>query len=187
MNGLEILKWLKNCWGWDTRDREQAYRAWWLRIDLLKIETGWGAAIGDVQSCIFHLFLIVIQQKTDFFKINFYWTIVALQCCVVSGAQQSESAIHISPLFGFPSFRSLQNTEWGSLCYTVGSLYLPIFIHSIDSVDTSIPSPIHPTPPSFLGIHMFVREILYLCLVHLYIIETKFHETILTLPVGKSL
>ena len=53
MNGLEILKWLKNCWGWDTRDREQAYRASWLRIDLLKIETGWGAAIGDVQSCIF--------------------------------------------------------------------------------------------------------------------------------------
>ena len=126
----------------------------------------------------------MIQQKTYFFKINFYWTVVALQCCIVSGAQQSESAIHISPLFGFLSFRSLQNTEWGSLCCPVGSLYLPIFIHSIDSVDTSIPSPIHPTP---LGTHMCVREILYLCLVHPYIIETRFHETIVTLPVGKSL
>ena len=41
---------------------------------------------------------------TDFFKINFYWTIVALQCCV-SALQQSESVIciHISPFFGFPS------------------------------------------------------------------------------------
>ena len=34
---------------------------------------------------------------------------------------------------------------------------------------------------------MCVREILYLCLVHPYIIETRFHETIVTLPVGKSL
>ena len=39
-----------------------------------------------------------------FFKINFYWSIVALQC-YVSTVQQNESAIHIHiPLFfGFPS------------------------------------------------------------------------------------
>lgn len=39
MNVLEVLKWLKNCWSWDTREREQVYREWWLGSDMLKIET----------------------------------------------------------------------------------------------------------------------------------------------------
>ena len=42
--------------------------------------------------------------SSHLFKINFYWSIIAIQCCV-SAVQQSESAvrIHISPFFGFPS------------------------------------------------------------------------------------
>ena len=39
------------------------------------------------------------------FLLNFNWSIVALQCCVVSTVQQNESVIHIhiSPILGFPS------------------------------------------------------------------------------------
>ena len=38
------------------------------------------------------------------FSISFYWSVVALQYCVSSAIQQSESAINVSPLFfGFPS------------------------------------------------------------------------------------
>ena len=95
----------------------------------------------------------------------------------ISGIQQSESAFHTSPLFWISfSFRSLQSTEWSSLCYTVGSLYLPIFMHSINSIDTQS----HLLFILFLLlslVSMFVREILYLCLVHMYIFETKLHET----------
>ena len=53
-------------------------------------------------------------------SINFYWSIVALQCCVSFNCKQMESAIHIpsSPLFFWISFsfRSSQSTEWSSLC-----------------------------------------------------------------------
>ena len=47
---------------------------------------------------------------------------------LVSGVQQSDSLIHthVPILFQvlFP-FRLLQNTEYGSLCYTVGPCWLP--------------------------------------------------------------
>ena len=48
----------------------------------------------------------ISEACSFFFLINFYWSIVALQCCVsVYCTQQNESAvhIHISPVFGFPS------------------------------------------------------------------------------------
>ena len=56
-----------------------------------------------------------------FFEINCYWSIVALQCVLVSIVQQNESAIHIpiSPLFwtAIP-FRSPQCIKYKSIaCY----------------------------------------------------------------------
>ena len=50
------------------------------------------------------IFLEQILYRHGFFKTSFYWSIVALQCCI-STVQQNESLIHIhiSPFFGFPS------------------------------------------------------------------------------------
>ena len=73
---------------------------------------------------------------------NFYWSIVALQCCVSFTIQQSESAtcMHISSLFwiSFP-FRSPQSTKWEFpvLCSKVSLVIY--FIHSVNRVYMSIP------------------------------------------------
>ena len=53
--------------------------------------------------------LKILKECDTFFKINFYWSIVALQRCIISTVQQNESTIHIpiSPLFWISfSFRS---------------------------------------------------------------------------------
>ena len=50
----------------------------------------------------------------NFISLIFYWSIVDLQCCVVSAVQQSESVIHIhiSTLLKILfSYRSLQSIE----------------------------------------------------------------------------
>ena len=64
----------------------------------------------------------------EFYKTT-YCNILALQCLLFSAVQQSESAIYIytyiSSFLDFP-FRSSQSTEYGSLCYTVGSDKLAI-------------------------------------------------------------
>ena len=62
--------------------------------------------------CLFNCFssktvpplFVYCQFFTQFF---FYWSIIALQCCVSSAAQQSESAIHIH--ISSPSWASLPN------------------------------------------------------------------------------
>ena len=69
----------------------------------------------------------------------FYWSIVDLQCCVVSHIEQSESITYISTLFYilFP-YRPLHSTEWSSPCYTVGSetgLLLNFFLMSLKLCD----------------------------------------------------
>ena len=62
--------------------------------------------MGNILPNVFLVFymeyLISSTQKLYyfFFKINFYWGIVALQCCVSS---YYTVCIHISLLFGFPS------------------------------------------------------------------------------------
>ena len=60
--------------------------------------------------CSSHHFYEILDHYCWLFKTNFYWNIVALQCCV-SALQQNESATHtpVSPFFwtSFP-FRSPQ-------------------------------------------------------------------------------
>ena len=98
------------------------------------------------------------SEEDGLFKINFYWSIVALQSCVSFCCTQSESAMcsHICPLswIAFP-FRSLQ-IELNSR-----SSLVICFMHSVNSVYMSVPvSQFIPLPLSLLGVHMFV---LYLC------------------------
>ena len=73
---------------------------------------------GSGHSCLLSVSLFLI------FLINFYRSIVGIQCVLVSAVQKSQSAIHIHipPLFwiSFP-FRLPQSTEGSALCHTVGS------------------------------------------------------------------
>ena len=86
---------------------------------------------------------IVLPFHNLFFLNTFFFTLIFIgvqliyNVVLVSAVQQSESAIHthISTLFQilFP-YRSLQNTEKSSLCYTVGPccltiLYVIVFIY----------------------------------------------------------
>ena len=104
---------------------------------------------------VFFIFLIFIKKS--------FFIGVQLLCntVLVYTVQQSETAIriHISPLFqiSFP-FRSPQNIEQRSLCYTVGShqlsvLYIVVYICQSQSPNSS--QPFFP-----LDIHTFV---LYVC------------------------
>jgi len=80
---------------------------------------------------------------------------------LVSTVQQSESIlpIHISPLFwiSFP-FRLPQSRQYSSLCYTVGSHYLPVLYVVVYICQFHLT--IHPKPHSSLGNHKFV---FYVC------------------------
>ena len=71
------------------------------------------------------------------FFFYFYWSIAALQCCVSSTAQQSESAlcIHISPLFlsfeksgSLPEFILLKR-EREERVFLRGNTADPIFVN----------------------------------------------------------
>ena len=61
--------------------------------------------------------------------LNFYWSIVDLQCCVSFRCTTvNQLYIYIYPLFFqilFP-YRSLQSIEQSSLCYTVGPYLLSV-------------------------------------------------------------
>ena len=88
---------------------------------------GWGVIM---ESSIFR------QRFFFFFRlfICFYWAIVNLQCCVSFKCTAKWFSytyiyivIHIYILFQILfHYRLLQNTEYSSLCYTVGPCCLPI-------------------------------------------------------------
>ena len=66
------------------------------------------------------LFIFLNNRKKTYFKINFYWSIVALQCCVSFYNKKKKSAIHIhiSPPSPRPTIsppRSSQSPELSSL------------------------------------------------------------------------
>ena len=72
-----------------------------------------------------YLILYTFEFCQFFFKFYFilYWSIVDLQCVLVSGVQQGDSVIHIHISFFFQipfPCKLLQNTELNPLCYTVG-------------------------------------------------------------------
>ena len=100
------------------------------------------------------------------FLINFYWSIVALQCCasLYCTAKYIYIYIYLSPLFfGFPSHlghhRALSRVF--PELYSQFSLII-YFIHSISSVYMSIPISQFIPPSSFpplVSIHFF----LYVC------------------------
>ena len=82
----------------------------------------------------------------NFISLIFYWSIVDLQCCVVSAVQQSESVIHIhiSTLLKILfSYRSLQSIEQSSLCYTVGSYQSSILYTSVYTCQSQSPNSSH--------------------------------------------
>ena len=71
-----------------------------------------------------------LQQLFIIFKINFYWSIFALQCCVSFAIPQSASATYISmyPLFfGFLSHlvhhRALGRVPWAILWILISYLF----------------------------------------------------------------
>ena len=96
------------------------------------------------------------------FKINFYWSIVALQCCIsfLLYSKVSQSYIYIYPLFfSFPSH--LVTTEHGvefPVLYSRFSLVI-YFIHS--SIYMSVPiSPFIPLPfPPLVTISLFSTSV----------------------------
>ena len=76
----------------------------------------------------------------------------------VSAIQQSESAIriHISPLFWISlPFRSPQDTQQSSLCYTVGSHQLPILYLVGYICQSQCANSSHHPLPSWYSIHSF--------------------------------
>ena len=51
-----------------------------------------------------HIFHFFVGSFSFFFLINFYWSIIALQCCIgFSSTAKRMSYIHIAPLFFFIS------------------------------------------------------------------------------------
>ena len=97
-------------------------------------------------------------------KINFYWNIIALQCCASYGCIAKLISYNISPPFwiSFP-FRSPQSISRVPVPYSRFSLGI-YFVRSIDSVCISIPVsqfiPPPPFPPRFV-VHTFA---LYVCI-----------------------
>jgi len=82
---------------------------------------------------------------------------------LVSTVQQSESIlpIHISPLFwiSFP-FRLPQSRQYSSLCYTVGSHYLPV-LYVVVYIYVSFISQFIPNPiPPLVTINLFSTSVI---------------------------
>ena len=103
------------------------------------------------------LSLIFFFQKIFLIGVQLFYNVV-----LVSTVQRSESAIciHISPLFwiSFP-FKSSQNIEQSSLCYTVGSHQLSVLYIVVDICQSQSLNSSH-SPPCPLGNHKFV---FYIC------------------------
>ena len=109
------------------------------------------------------------SQKScnDFFKINFYWSIVALQCCVhlycIAEQIRYKYTYILSFLTPFP-FRSPQSPEQGSLSYTVGSHQLSVsYVVSIVYIcQLQSPNSFHPFLPPLVSIISFYTSVLEL-------------------------
>ena len=95
-----------------------------------------------------YVFLYI--KASDFKCFFFYWSIVALQCCVSFCLQQSDSVIHTETFFFLILFsimvypRRLDNS---SLCYTVGPCCLSILNVIVCIYQPQTPSPSHSLPP----------------------------------------
>ena len=106
--------------------------------------------------------LILYKRSITIFFIHFYWSIVALQCCVsfLLYSKVNQSYIYIYPLlFRFPSHLGLYRVLSRVPVLHSRSLLVTYFIHS--SVYVSIPiSQFIPLPPFPSGNHKFV---FYIC------------------------
>ena len=94
---------------------------------------------------------MLFKGQLYFFNLIFilYWSIVDLQCCV-SGVHQSESVIHthVSIIFQILFHDGLsQDTEYSSLCSTVGPCCSADVIAHICSPQPPTPPLPRPPPP----------------------------------------
>ena len=99
-------------------------------------------------SCLFILFIVsfAVQKVLNLIKfhlfifINFYWSMVALQCCI-STVQQSKSGkcLHISPIFWICLLLGHHGALNRAPVLCSGFSLVTCFIHSINRVYMSIP------------------------------------------------
>ena len=104
--------------------------------------------------------VMTFSSSSSFFKINFYWRIVALQCVLISACGKvNQLHIHMIHrcLFGFPSQLGRHRALDRVPCATQEALSVAYFIQHI-YVNPNLP--VRATRPCPLGIHIFV---LYAC------------------------
>ena len=88
-----------------------------------------------------------LSLSLSLFFLNFYWSVVALQCCVsfCYKAKWISLCIHISPLLGI-SFPVRSTQDWVEFLVLYSRFSLVIyFIHSTIYIYVSSNLPVHPT------------------------------------------
>ena len=112
---------------------------------------------------LFSLSLFLLNHRILLFLINFYWSIVAFQCVLVSTVQQSESAIriHMSPFLGFPSHLGHHRTSSRAPCVIQQVVVSYLFYTQYQ--ECIYVNPNLPIPPTLPLPHWYP----YICSLHL--------------------
>ena len=97
-----------------------------------------------------------------FFLINFYWSILALQCCVsfyCTAKWISYTLTYIPSLFRFPSHLGHHRALSRVPC----ALQLSILCITVYVYQSQSPNSSYPPPPTLVSIHLFSTSVSQFC------------------------
>ena len=119
---------------------------------------------------------MVFSKFTFLKKLFLYWTVVDLQCCVGFSKVIQLYMYMCLFFFRFFPYRSAQNIEQNSLCYTVGPCWLSILYRAV-FVNPTLP--IYPSSPSFpYDNHVYFLSLwVCFCFINKFICILFLHST----------
>ena len=101
----------------------------------------------DKIGCKAHV-MILFQFKIYYFYFKFYWSIVVLQCCVISSMLQNDSVMHIYVFFSMWFITGYR--VWFPVLYSWALLFIGI-THASLHLPVPNSQSIRPHPPSSLA------------------------------------